>query len=106
MSPWAWLALAGVAEVAWSQSIEPTDGFTRPQATVICLLLMAAAVYPLTRAMEGIPVGTAYVVFTGVGAVGAVTLGVLVAGDPAGPWRLLAIALVVSGVVLLRAAEG
>ncbi len=106
MSPWAWLAAAGVAEIAWSQSIRPTDGFTRPFPTLICLVLMACAVYPLTRAMQEIPVGTAYVVFTGVGAVGAVGIGILASDDPAGFARLAAIALVVAGVVLLRAAEG
>ena len=56
--------------------------------------------------MQGLPLGTAYVVFTGIGAVGAVILGMAVSGDPAGPLRLAAIALVVGGVVLLRAAEG
>lgn len=106
MSPWAWLAAAGVAEIAWSQSIRPTDGFTRPFPTLICLVLMAYAVYPLTRAMQEIPVGTAYVVFTGVGAVGAVGIGILASDDPADLARLAAIALVVAGIVLLRAAEG
>jgi len=105
MSPWAWLGLAGLAEIAWSQSIRPTEGFTRPLPTLLCLVLAICAVYPLTRAMQGIPVGTAYVVFTGVGAVGAVGIGILASGDPAGLARLAAIALVVAGVVLLRAAE-
>lgn len=105
MSPWAWLALASVAEIAWSQSIRPTDGFTRPLPTLLCLVLAACAVYPLTRAMQGIPVGTAYVIFTGVGAVGAVGIGILAAGDPAGSARLVAIGFVVAGVVMLRAAE-
>jgi quaternary ammonium compound-resistance protein SugE len=103
VSPWAWLGAAGVAEIAWSQSIRPTDGFTRPLPTAICLVLMALAVYPLTRAMQTIPVGTAYVVFTGLGAIGAVVLGILASGDPARPAQLAAIALVVTGVVTLRA---
>lgn len=105
MSPWTWLAVASVAEVAWSQSIRPTDGFTRPLPTLICIVLAAAAVYPLTQAMQGIPVGTAYVVFTGIGALGAVSIGIIVAGDPAGPGRLAAIGLIVAGVAMLRAAE-
>lgn len=105
MSPWAWLAIASAAEVAWSQSIRPTDGFTRPLPTLICIVLAASAVYPLTRAMQGIPVGTAYVIFTGIGALGAVSIGIIAAGDPAGPGRLAAIGLIVAGVVLLRAAE-
>ncbi len=104
MSPWVWLGAAGVAEIAWSQSIRPTHGFTRPVPTLICFALMACAVYPLTRAMQTIPVGTAYVVFTGIGAVGAVILGIVLSGDPANPTRLVAIALVITGVAILRTA--
>ena len=105
MTGWAWLLTAGVAEVAFSQSIRPTEGFTRPLATLLCLLLAAAAIYPLTRAMQTIPVGTAYVVFTGIGAVGAVALGVLVHGDPVDAARLAGISLVVGGVVVLQRVE-
>lgn len=105
MSPWAWLAIASAAEVAWSQSIRPTDGFTRPLPTLLCVVLAALAIYPLTRATQGIPVGTAYVVFTGIGALGAVSIGIMLAGDPAGPTRLAAIALIVAGVLMLRVSE-
>lgn len=106
MSGWAWLLVAGAAEVAWSQSIRPTDGFTRPLPTLACLVLMMAAVYPLTRAMQTIPVGTAYVVFTGIGAAGAVVIGVLASGDPLGAARVAGLALIVAGVVTVRAAAG
>lgn len=102
MSAWAWLVGAGVAEVAWSQSIRPTDGFSRPLPTLLCFLLAAAAVYPLTRAMEEIPVGTAYAVFTGIGATGAVVLGVLVSGDPLSASRFLGIGLILAGVLVLQ----
>jgi len=64
---------------------------------------MLAAVYRLTRAMESIPVGTAYVVFTGIGAAGAVVLGVLFAGDPLAGGRLIGLGMIVAGVVTLRA---
>jgi len=103
MSPWAWLALAGAAEVAWSQSIAPTEGFTRPLPTMLCLGLALAAVYPLTWAMQGLPVGTAYVVFTGIGGVGALALGVLLSGDPVTAPRMAGALLVVAGVATLRA---
>jgi len=73
VSPWAWLLGAAAAEVAWSQSIKPTDGFTRVLPTLLCFVLGVAAVYPLTRAMQGIPVGTAYTVFTGIGITGMTT---------------------------------
>jgi quaternary ammonium compound-resistance protein SugE len=106
MSPWSWLAIAATVEIAWSQSIKPTEGFSRPLPTLLCFLLTLAVIYPLTRAVEGIPVGTAYAIFTGVGAVGAVALGVIVSGDSAGAGRLAALALVIAGVVMLRIAEG
>jgi quaternary ammonium compound-resistance protein SugE len=106
MSPWAWLLAAGAAEVAFSQSIRPTDGFTRPFPTLLCFVLGAAAIYPLTRAMQDIPVGTAYTVFTGIGATGAVGLGILLAGDPIDAPRLAGIALVVTGVVVLQRVGG
>jgi quaternary ammonium compound-resistance protein SugE len=99
---WLWLLLAGLLEVAWSQSIKPTVNFTRPLPTLLCLTLAAAAVYPLTLAMRTIPVGTAYVAFTGIGAVGAITLGVVVNHDPLSAGRLAALALIVTGVVLAR----
>ena len=106
MSPWVWLLTAATAEVAWSQSIKPTEGFTRMLPTLLCFVLGVAAVYPLTRAMQGIPVGTAYTVFTGIGATGAVVLGVVLYGDPVTILRLTGITLVVSGMIALRASGG
>ncbi|GAA0368650.1 multidrug efflux SMR transporter [Actinoallomurus spadix] len=99
---WVLLGAAGLIEVAWSQSIRPTHGFTRPLPTLVCFLLAASAVYLLSRAMETLPVGTAYAVFTGIGAVGAIGLGVVVNRDPVTVGRLAALALIVGGVVLAR----
>lgn len=100
---WLLLVLAGLVEVAWSQSIKPTQNFTRPLPTLLCFVLAAAAVYLLSLAMTDLPVGTAYAVFTGIGAAGAVCLGALVHGDPVSAGRLAAVALIVGGVVLARA---
>jgi quaternary ammonium compound-resistance protein SugE len=104
MSGWGWLALAGIVEVAWSQSIRATDGFTRPWPTLLCLALAVAAIVPLSKAMEHLPVGTAYVVFTGIGGVGAVALGILAAGEPLTWARVAGASLVIAGVATLRAA--
>jgi len=104
MSGWAWLGVAGILEVAWSQSIRPTDGFTRPLPTLLCLALAVAAIVPLSKAMEQLPVGTAYVVFTGIGGLGAVVLGIFVAGDALTTARVAGAALVIAGVATLRAA--
>jgi quaternary ammonium compound-resistance protein SugE len=100
---WLILVAAGLVEVAWSQSIRPTENFTRPLPTLVCLVLCAAAVYLLSLAMNTLPVGTAYAVFTGIGALGAITLGVLVNRDPLTLGRLAALALIVGGVALARA---
>ncbi|MFD0889949.1 DMT family transporter, partial [Streptosporangium algeriense] len=85
---WILLLAAGLVEIAWSQSIKPTEGFTRPLPTLVCFALGALAVWLLSKAMQqGLPVGTAYAVFTGIGAVGAITLGIVLHGDSAGAGR-------------------
>ncbi|MBB5776703.1 DMT family transporter [Nonomuraea jabiensis] len=99
---WLILLLAGLVEVAWSQSIKPTHNFTRPVPTLVCLVLMAAAVWLLSQAMNTLPVGTAYAVFTGIGAVGAITLGIALNDDPVSVGRMAALALIVGGIVLAR----
>ena len=73
---------------------------------MLCVVLAAAAIYPLTRAMLHIPVGTAYAVFTGIGSTGAVLLGILLSGDPVTIPRITGIALVVAGVVVLQHLSG
>ncbi|PPK68334.1 multidrug efflux SMR transporter [Actinokineospora auranticolor] len=102
---WLTLVAAGVVEVAFALSIKPTEGFTRPLPALVCSVLGVGAVFLLSRAMESIPVGTAYAVFTGIGAVGTIAFGVLVHKDPLSLGRVLALALIVGGVVLARAAE-
>ncbi|MBB6350107.1 DMT family transporter [Nonomuraea muscovyensis] len=99
---WLVLLLAGLVEVAWAQSIKPTQNFTRPLPTLVCLVLMAAAVWLLSQAMNTLPVGTAYAVFTGIGAAGAITLGIVLHDDPVSVGRMAALALIVGGIVLAR----
>ncbi|MEV7552480.1 DMT family transporter [Amycolatopsis thailandensis] len=102
---WGILLLAGVVEVAWSQSIKPTENFTRLWPTVLCFVLGVAAVYLLSKAMDTLPVGTAYAVFTGIGAVGAIVFGIVIHKDPLSFGRFAALALIVGGVVLAKVAE-
>jgi quaternary ammonium compound-resistance protein SugE len=99
---WVVLVLAGLIEVGWSQSIKPTQNFTRPLPTLVCFVLAAGSVYLLSWSMNSLPVGTAYAVFTGIGAVGAIVLGIVVNKDPVSVGRIAALALIVSGVVLAR----
>ncbi len=79
MNGWLWLLAAGVVEIAWAQSIPPTKGLTRFWPSVLCIALCVAIIWLLARATDsGVPVSTAYVVFTGMGAAGAVLLGLAV----------------------------
>ena len=103
---WLFLLAAGCVEVAWALSVKSTEGFTRPWPTLRCAVLGVAAVYLLTRALKTLPIGTAYAIFTGIGAAGTVALGILLAGDPATPGRLIPIALIVAGIVTLRLFSG
>jgi quaternary ammonium compound-resistance protein SugE len=106
VTAWLLLLAAGAVEVVWSQSIKPTEGFSRPMPTVLCFALGAAAVYLLSQAMRDLPVGTAYAAFTGIGTVGAITLGVTLQGDALGVGRIAALALIVGGLVLARLTSG
>ncbi|MFC9892860.1 DMT family transporter [Nocardia sp. NPDC127579] len=99
---WVVLGVAGLVEIIWSQSIKPTENFTKPLPTLLCFVLGALAVYLLSRAMQTLPVGTAYAVFTGIGAIGAIGLGVLVHRDPMSVGRMLSLALILGGIVLAR----
>lgn len=99
---WIILGIAGLVEIIWSQSIKPTENFTRLVPTVICFVLGTVAVYLLSRAMQTLPVGTAYAVFTGIGAIGAISLGVVINKDPMSAGRLLALSLILGGIVLAR----
>ncbi|WP_043647139.1 DMT family transporter [Nocardia thailandica] len=99
---WMVLLLAGVVEIVWSQTIKPTENFTRLGPTLLCVALGSLAVYLLSRAMQSLPVGTAYAVFTGIGALGAIALGVVVHKDPLSAGRVLALSMILGGVVLAR----
>lgn len=106
MNGWPVLILAGSVEIVWIQSIRPTEQFTRLRPTILCFVLGVTSVYLLSRAMHTLPVGTAYAVFTGIGAVGAIWLGILVHNDPASVSRFAALSLIVAGLVLARLTEG
>ncbi|MGW4155475.1 DMT family transporter [Micromonospora chersina] len=99
---WLTLVLAGLVEIVWSQTIRPTQNFTRPGPTLLCLVLGTAAVYLLSRAMRDLPVGTAYAVFTGIGAIGAISLGIVVHKDAVSVGRFTALAMITGGIVLAR----
>lgn len=106
MNGWMWLLAAGVVEIAWAQSIPATKGLTRFWPSVVCIALCVAIIWLLARAtLAAVPVSTAYIVFTGMGAAGAMLLGLVVHHDPITPVRLAALVLITGGVLLAHAAH-
>lgn len=103
---WTQLAIAGVFEVVWAVLLKSTEGFTRPLESVVTLAAMAASFWFLSAAVREMPIGTAYAVWTGIGAVGTVLVGILVLGEPRDLVRLLCLVLIVAGIVGLKASAG
>ena len=101
---WAILVLAGLFEVGWAIGLKYTEGFTRLWPTVWTVLAMVISLGLLGIAMKGLPVGTAYAVWVGVGAVGTVILGIVLLGEPANAPRLISVALIIAGIVGLKLA--
>lgn len=99
---WTILVIAGLFEVGWAIGLKYTEGFTRLWPSVWTAAAMAISVYLLAVALKSIPVGTGYAVWTGVGAVGTATLGIILFGEPANAARLACIALIVAGIVGLK----
>ncbi len=99
---WLILMVASVLEVVWAAGLKCTDGFTRQWPTVATTSAMILSLLLLGVAMKSLPVGTAYSVWVGVGAVGTVILGIVLFGEPANSGRLLSVALVIAGVIGLK----
>ena len=101
---WLLLLLAGLLEIVWAYTMKLSEGFSRPIASVVTLVAMIASFSLLSISMRSLPLGTAYTVWTGIGAVGAFGLGVIVLGEPLTMTRGLAAALIVSGLILMKLA--
>lgn len=103
---WIILLVAGLFEVVWAVGLKYSEGFSRPLPSVITAISMVISVVLLAVALRTLPVGTAYAVWTGIGAVGTVIFGIVLLGEPAEALRLLCIGLIVAGVVGLRLVSG
>jgi quaternary ammonium compound-resistance protein SugE len=99
---WIMLIFAGLFEVVWAFYLKQSDGFTRLAPTVITLVTMLASFGLLSLSMRALPLGTAYTIWTGIGAVGAFVVGIAVLGETVGAMRLVAAALILSGIVLMK----
>lgn len=103
---WILLFFAGLLEIVWAYSMKLSHGFSRLTPSIVTVTAMLASFTLLARAMRDLPLGTAYTVWTGIGAAGAFMVGVLVLGEQASPLRLLAAGLIIAGLVLMKVAEG
>ena len=102
---WILLLIAGLFEIGWVYALKQSDNFANLKFAFLAVLLLAISMACLSLSLRTIPVGTAYAIWTGIGAVGAATLGILAFGDPATAMRLVCIALIVIGVVGLKLAS-
>ncbi|WP_028218554.1 quaternary ammonium compound efflux SMR transporter SugE [Paraburkholderia oxyphila] len=103
---WFYLLIAGVLEVAWATGLKSSEGFTRPGWSVFTLVTALGSFWLLALAMRQLPLGTAYAVWTGIGAVGAFILGIVVMGEAASVARVASAALIVLGLIGLKLSSG
>ena len=100
--PWIILFFAGLFEVGWAVGLKYTDGFTRSMPTILTVGAMIISLGLLGLAMKSLPLGTAYAIWTGVGAVGTVIAGIILFGESMALFRLASVALIIAGLVGLK----
>lgn len=101
---WVVLVVGGMFEVVWAYAMKQSHGFTRPWPSVVAVFGVVLSLALLSWSMRSLPLGTAYMIWTGIGAVGAFAVGILVLGEPANPMRLVAALLILGGIVMMKLA--
>jgi len=99
---WIYLLAAGVLEIVWAFSMKQSEGFSKLTPSIITLVTMIASFWLLSLAMRTLPLGTAYTIWTGIGAVGAFVIGITFLGEQVSAMRIAAAVLIVSGLVLMK----
>jgi quaternary ammonium compound-resistance protein SugE len=99
---WVYLIAAGLIEITWPPLLKASDGFTRPIPTLLMLAMLGLSFYLLSIAVRTIPVGTAYAIWTGIGAAGAAIVGMAVYGEPRTVARMVCVVLIIAGIVGLK----
>ena len=99
---WLILVLAGIFEIGWAVGLKYTEGFTRLWPTLGTVFAMVISLGLLGIAMKSLPMGTAYAIWVGVGAIGTATLGIVLLGEPANAGRLLSLGLIFAGIIGLK----
>ncbi|MFC6954417.1 quaternary ammonium compound efflux SMR transporter SugE [Halorubellus litoreus] len=103
---WTLLVVAGLFEIAWAIGLQYSDGLTKPVPTAATAVALVISMVLLAKAVQNLPIGTAYAVWTGIGAVGTATLGVVLFDEPASLARMGFIAVIVCGIVGLHSVSG
>ncbi|HVG62789.1 MAG TPA: quaternary ammonium compound efflux SMR transporter SugE [Hyalangium sp.] len=104
--PWVLLIIAGLLEVCWAIGLKYTDGFTRPLPTVLTVLAIIASMVLLSLAARSLPIGTAYAIWVGIGALGAAILGIVLFKEPVTAARLFFLALLLTSIIGLKLTAG
>jgi len=102
VSPWIIILVAGLLEMGWALGLKYSDGFSKPIPSVLTVVLALASFYLLSLAMKDIPVGTAYAVWVGIGAVGTAIAAVYLFGEPVSAMRVAGIGLIIAGITALK----
>lgn len=103
---WVYLFIAGIFEIIWAIGLKYTNGFTRMWPSVVTVIGMIISFYYLSQATKVLPIGTAYTIWTGIGAAGAVILGIILFGEPKTLLRLMFLAFVITGIIGLKVTAG
>lgn len=103
--PWILLFAAGLLEIIWATAMKYSQGFTRPLPTALMVVGMVASFWLLATAMRSLPLGTAYMVWTGIGAIGSFVVGVVFLAEPVTAMRMAAAGLIVAGIVTMKLAS-
>ena len=103
---WILLVVAGLLEIVWAFAMKQSDGFTRIAPSIVTAVAMLASVGLLAISMRSLPLGTAYAVWTGIGALGAFVVGIIVLGEQATAVRVIAAILILSGLALMKLGSG
>lgn len=99
---WIVLVFAGIFEIIWAYSMKLSEGFTKLSPSLITLFFMILSFGLLAYAMKTLPLGTAYTIWTGIGAIGSFLVGIFILGEPATAMRMLAAVLIISGLILMK----
>ena len=102
MNPWIIVAIAGLMETGWALGLKYSDGFTRLWPTVVTIVLATGSFWLLSLAMKSLPVGTAYAVWVGIGAIGTAVAAVFLFAEPVNALRILGVLMILGGIVALK----